>query len=187
MKAILFSIGTRGDIEPFLAIAQLLKDREWEVICVFPEQFRKIVEDMGVDFRGFSKEFLDLLEGKEAKMFMGGRGSIFKRIGILVKMSRQGIRLSKDIIALQHRIQIEETPDRIIYHPKCNFNIVWGMAHPGKSIMVNPLPGMVHPIDHITVLGGNYCRQICMPQPGSPSCNGPVFLGKDYCKIAIGP
>ena len=35
MKAILFSIGTRGDIEPFLAIAQLLKCKKWDVPCVF--------------------------------------------------------------------------------------------------------------------------------------------------------
>lgn len=158
MKAILFSIGTRGDIEPFLAIAQLLKERNWEVICVFPEQFRKTVEDMGIAFKGFSKEFLELLDGKEAKMFMGGKGSIFKRISILVKMSRAGIKLSKDIIALQHKIQIEEKPDRIIYHPKCNYSIVWGMANPGKSIMVSPIPGMAHPIDHLTALGGNYGR-----------------------------
>ena len=57
MKAILFSIGTRGDIEPFLAIAQLLNINNWDVICVFPEQFRKTVEDMGIPFKGFGKEF----------------------------------------------------------------------------------------------------------------------------------
>jgi len=160
MKAILFSIGTRGDIEPFLAIGQLLREKNWEVICVFPEQFRDTVERMGISFRGFSKEFLELLDGKEAKMFMGGKGSIFKRIGILIKMSKVGIKLSKDIIALQHRIQIEEKPDRVIYHPKCNFSIVWGMANPGKSIMLSPIPYLVHPIDHLTALGGNYGRSL---------------------------
>jgi sterol 3beta-glucosyltransferase len=51
MKAILFSIGTRGDIEPFLAIAQLLKQKGWIVICVFPEQFRETVESMGLSFK----------------------------------------------------------------------------------------------------------------------------------------
>jgi sterol 3beta-glucosyltransferase len=160
MKAILFSIGTRGDIEPFLAIAQLLKERNWEVICVFPEQFRKTVEDMGITFRGFSKEFLELLEGREAKMFMGGRGSILKRLGMVMKMSKVAIKLSKDIIALQHKIQTEENPDRIFYHPKCNYSVLWGMANPGKSIMVSPIPGMAHPIAHLTALGGNYGKLV---------------------------
>jgi sterol 3beta-glucosyltransferase len=158
MKAILFSIGTRGDIEPFLAVAELLKDRDWDVICVFPEQFRKPVEEMGIVFKGFSSEFLEILDGKDAKIFIGGRASFFTRFTILIKMAKKGIRLSKDIIALQHRIQIEENPDKIIYHPKCNFNIVWGMANPGKSIMISPIPGMAHSIDHFTLLGGNYGR-----------------------------
>jgi len=60
MKVILCSIGTRGDIEPFLAIAQLLSSKKWEVLCVFPEQFRATVEEMGFSFKGFDKEFLEL-------------------------------------------------------------------------------------------------------------------------------
>jgi sterol 3beta-glucosyltransferase len=128
------SIGTRGDIEPFLAIGQLLQDRDWEVICVFSEQFRKTVEDMGMDFQRFSKEFLELLEAKEAKMFVGGKGSLFKRMGALAKMAKAGIRLSKEIIALQHSIQVNEDPHRIIYHPKCNYAIILGN---GQSRKVN--------------------------------------------------
>jgi len=156
MKAILFSIGTRGDIEPFLAIAQLLNDKKWDVLCVFPEQFRETVESMGLSFKGFNREFLELMDGKDAKMFMGGQGSIFKRFGILVRMSRAGIKLSKEIIDLQHRIQLEENADRVIYHPKCNYALVWGMSNPGKTIMVSPIPFMAHPIDHLTALGNNY-------------------------------
>ncbi len=156
MKAILFSIGTRGDIEPFLAIAQLLNNDKWDVLCVFPEQFRETVESMGLSFEGFSKEFLEIMDGKDAKMFMGGQGPIFKRLGILVRMSRASIKLSKEIIALQHRIQSEGNADRVIYHPKCNYALIWGMLNPGKTIMVSPIPFMAHPINHLSALGNNY-------------------------------
>ncbi len=156
MKVILFSIGTRGDIEPFLAIGQILISKKWDVLCVFPEQFRETVEEIGIPFKGFDKEFLELLDGEEAKKFMGGQGSIFRRLGYLIKMSKEGIKISKKMVALQHRIQLEESPDRIIYHPKCNYSLVWGMANPTKSIMVSPIPFMMHPIDHLTPLGRNY-------------------------------
>jgi sterol 3beta-glucosyltransferase len=56
MKAVLFSIGTRGDIEPFLASAQLLKEKDWEIVSVFPEQFRETVEKMELPFIGYSRE-----------------------------------------------------------------------------------------------------------------------------------
>lgn len=150
MKVILFSIGTRGDIEPFLAIAQLLKERNCDVICVFPEQYREIVESMGLSFKGFSKDILDLLNGKEMKMIFGNQGSFLKRIRILIGLARVSLKLSKDSLGLQHRIQMEENPDRILYHPKCNYSVVWGIGNPGKSILVNPT------LDPLTDLGGNY-------------------------------
>ncbi|PCH75557.1 MAG: UDP-glucose--sterol glucosyltransferase [Flavobacteriaceae bacterium] len=158
MKAILFSIGTRGDIEPFLAIAQLLKEKHWEVICVFPEQFRETVEAMDLSFRGFNKEFLELMDGKEAKMVMGGYGSIFKRVLMMAKMSKGALKLTKEMLILQHELQQKENPDKIIYHPKCNYSLLWGMVNPGKTIMFSPIPGVAHPINHLTILGGNYGR-----------------------------
>jgi len=157
MKVLLFAIGTRGDIEPFLAIAQLLRERDCDVVCVFPEQFKEMTLEMDVTFRGFSKDFLELLESKEAKMFMGGQGSFFRRIGFLIKLARNGKKLSNDIISLQHQIQEEEQPDRILYHPKCNYSLLWGMANPGKSMLVSPVPGVAHPIRHTSILG-NYGR-----------------------------
>ena len=158
MKAILFSIGSRGDIEPFLAIAQLLKEKNWGVICVFPEQFRETVEKMQCAFKGYSKEFLNLLDGKEAKMFMGGQGSIIKRIKILIKIARAGMKLSKEMLSLQHNIQKEEKPDRILYNLKTTYTVIWGMANPGKSILVSPIPCVLHPVNHLSLLGLNYGR-----------------------------
>jgi UDP:flavonoid glycosyltransferase YjiC (YdhE family) len=159
MKAILFSLGTRGDIEPFLAIAQLLKEKNWDVICVFPEQFRETVEKMELSFRGFSKKFLDILDGEDAKMFMGGYGSVFKRIGFLIKATRVHMKLSKDILALHHDTLKEEKPDRILYHPKCNFSLIWGMAHPSKSILISPIPGVAHTIKDLSIIG-NYGKTL---------------------------
>jgi sterol 3beta-glucosyltransferase len=152
MKVILFSIGTRGDIEPFLAIAQLLKERNCNVLCVFPEQYREIVERMGLSFKGFSKDILDLMNGKEMKMIFGNQGSILKRIRILMKLARLSLKLSRDSVTLQHRIQTEEKPDRILYHPKCNYSVVWGVGNPGKAILVNPT------LDPLTDLRSN-CRK----------------------------
>ncbi len=150
MKVILFSIGTRGDIEPFLAIAQLLKEQNCDVIYVFPEQYRKIVERMGLSFKGFSEDILDLMNGKEMKMIFGNQGSILKRIRILIKMARVSLKLSKDSVTLQHRIQKEEKPDKILFHPKCNYSVVWGVGNPGKTILVNPT------LDPLTDLSLNY-------------------------------
>ena len=159
MKAILFSIGTRGDMEPFLAIAQILKERDWEVICVFPEQFREMVEEMGFKFEGFTREFLDMINSEETKKVMGGQGSVFSRFKILIRISKAGIRLSKSMIGLQHDVLQRENPDKVLYHPKCNYNLIWGMENPNKSIMVSPIPGTAHVVKHVTLFG-NYGKPL---------------------------
>ena len=45
MKIIPIAIGSRGDIEPFIAMAEILQNSGHEVICAFPEQFRNLTED----------------------------------------------------------------------------------------------------------------------------------------------
>jgi sterol 3beta-glucosyltransferase len=50
MKIILTSIGTRGDIEPFLAIGIFLKEKGHQVICAFSERFRELTESCNLEF-----------------------------------------------------------------------------------------------------------------------------------------
>lgn len=80
MCGLLFSIGARGDIEPFLAVAEILKRRGLEIVCVFPEQFRCEVERIGYGFHGFSSEFLDLHLNPDAQRILGGGGSLVSKI-----------------------------------------------------------------------------------------------------------
>lgn len=160
MKALLISMGTRGDIEPFLAVGEILREKGWDVVCLFPEQFRMDVETMSFRFHGFDREFLELLNGDDAKHVLGGGGSAISRLRSWISLARSGYRISKEMIALQHEVQKKENADRVIYHPKCNFALVWGMANPGKSIMLSPIPGTAHRIDNLTVLWGDHGRTL---------------------------
>ncbi len=139
-------MGTRGDIEPFLAVGEILRNRGWEVVCLFPEQFRSVTESMGFRFHAFSAEFLKLIDGSAAKEILGGGGSSASRIKNWATLARKGMHLARESVAVQHRVQREEAPDRIVYHPKCNTAIVWGMTRPGCAIMLSPVPGLAHAV-----------------------------------------
>lgn len=150
MKAVIFGLGTRGDIEPFLAIAEVLKSYDWEVLCVFPEQYREMTEDMGLLFRGFSKEYIEMTFGnKESQEYMSGKS----KFSYFWKMRKRMKQISADIKKLQHEIQLTENPDRVIYPPKLAFSFIWGMKNPGKTVLICPSPGVSHPIKNLTALG----------------------------------
>jgi hypothetical protein len=160
MKALLISMGTRGDIEPFLAVGEIMSERGWDVVCLFPEQFRATTEAMGFRFHGFSAEFLKLIDGSDAREILGGEGSALSRVRNWASLARKGMRLARESVALQHRVQLDEAPDRIVYHPKCNTAMVWGLTRPGRTIMLSPVPGLAHTIDDFAPMWKDFGRTL---------------------------
>ena len=79
MKIILLSIGTRGDMEPFLAIGELLKERGHQVICAFPGQFRELAADSAMEFISLGTEFIEMLDSDVGKAVFGGSGSKLRK------------------------------------------------------------------------------------------------------------
>ncbi len=153
MKAILLSLGTRGDIEPFLAIAEKLDYAGYEVICAFPLQFQKYVDEKKYRFYGLSEKFLELIEGEKAKMVLGGKGHLFQKLSALIWMIRVSQSMQKEVISEQHDLLEEEQPDIVIYNQKCLYPMVWGMKNPGKTTLLSPLPCTVHEFTGHAALG----------------------------------
>lgn len=67
MKILMICVGTRGDVEPFLAIGEMLRDKGHEVVCAFPEPFRSLVEEVPMAFGSLGSEFLEMLASDEGK------------------------------------------------------------------------------------------------------------------------
>jgi sterol 3beta-glucosyltransferase len=165
LKAVLFSLGSRGDIEPFFAIGEILKGKGWEVVYVFPEQFRELVGNVGHTFYPFTKEFLELLlEGEQAKMITSQGGSLLTRIQILISLAKRSIRINNEITQVQKEIIDREKPDYVFYNQKCVYPVVWDMNNKGKGIFVHPFPCFLHRVDHHSIIGfsggGNYGRYL---------------------------
>ncbi len=160
MKALLISMGTRGDVEPFLAVGEVLREKGWDVVCLFPEQFRGMTLAMGFRFHGFSEEFLKLIQSSDAKEILGGEGGVFSRLKNWATLARSGVKLAAESVEVQHCVQLREAPDRIIYHPKCNTAIVWGLANPGRAIQLAPIPGLVHAVDEFAPMWKDFGRTL---------------------------
>jgi len=160
MRALLFAIGTRGDVEPFLALAEMLKRHGWEAKCVFPEQFRSMTTESGIEFHGFNKRFLELLESQTGKVLMGGSGNLIERFRAMAKLSNESWQLQEDLIDTQDKLINDYQPDRIFFHPKCVYPVLWEYMNPGKCILICPIPCILHKVKEYTTMGlrgnGNY-------------------------------
>lgn len=142
MKIILISIGTRGDMEPFLAIGEILKGKGHQVIYAFPEQFRNLIEDSNQEFASLGTKFIEMLESDVGKAAMGGGGSGFKKFLANIKLARIGMAINKELVNRQYELIESENPDRIVYNGKVMYPIIWGLNNRGKNILICPLPYM---------------------------------------------
>jgi sterol 3beta-glucosyltransferase len=146
MKFLLLSIGTRGDMEPFLAIGDILLKAGHEAVCVMPAQFQELAEGAGFPFEPLDRRFLELIDGSAGRAIMGQQGSTLNRVVQLAKLAKQSLAIQKDIVKEQRSAVVRHQPDRILYHPKCVFARAWGIGNPGKAIGISPIPNWLHPV-----------------------------------------
>jgi sterol 3beta-glucosyltransferase len=141
MKILLFSVGTRGDMEPFVALGTLLKKHGHKVILSFPEQFRSLSEEANIEFASLGKKFIDLLDSPAGRNAMGG-GSGFKKILGTLQLALNQKEANKELVQNQYEITKKHDPERIIYNGKSVYPMIWALDHPGQSIFISPLPYM---------------------------------------------
>lgn len=137
MRVAIHTLGTRGDVQPYLALALGLIARGHDVQLTAPVQFEAMVRERNVAFAPLPGEFLALLDTPEGKAAIaGGKGF------------SGGFKLLKHIRPLMRRFLDEEwsstktfSPDVIVYHPKA-----LGVPHIAEKlgcrfILASPLPG----------------------------------------------
>lgn len=151
MKILLTSVGTRGDMEPFLALGELLKEKGHTIVCLFPEQFRGIAEDAGFEFASLGKEFIELLDSPAGRIAMGGGAFGFKKIMAYIKLIKLQKDIHKKMVLQQEKIVEELKPDRIVHNGKTIYPIIWGLSHPNQRVFVSPVPYLHYVKDHAHV------------------------------------
>jgi UDP:flavonoid glycosyltransferase YjiC (YdhE family) len=142
MKILLTSIGTRGDIEPFLAIGAILENEGHQIVYSFPEQFSSIIPEKSC-FHPLSSKVIELIESNEGKALMG-KASMRKKINSLLYLYRQGKEINKELIIEQFEIVDEEKPDLIIHNAKCSYPTLWALKHNKPRVLLSPVPYFMH-------------------------------------------
>lgn len=153
MKIIITSIGTRGDMEPFLAIGEHLLEKGFEILYLFPAQFESLVDDKE-RFSPLSPEFLNLLDSDDGKAVMG-KASFIQKIKSFWALFKKGMKVNNILIQEQFDFIEKENPDLVIHHLKCNYPLVWGMKHKRPTVCVSPIPYVIHCSPHQPHVGFN--------------------------------
>ncbi|HEV2516116.1 MAG TPA: glycosyltransferase [Devosia sp.] len=137
MKIAIHTLGTRGDIQPYLALALGLKAAGHTVLIAAPTQYEAFIGGRGIPFSHLPGEFLDLMDTPEAKAAMAGGGGFAAGF----KMIKQFKPIGRKQLKAEWQAAQQFQPDLIIYHPKAiaALHIAERLSCP--AVLASPLPG----------------------------------------------
>jgi sterol 3beta-glucosyltransferase len=137
MRVGIQTFGTRGDVQPYIALALGLMAKGHDVQLAAPEQFQSMAEAHAVPFVNLPGEMLALIDTPVGRSAVAG-GKGFSAGLKLLKHTRPMMRKLMDA----EWAAVESfNPDIIIYHPKSIASPHMAEALAIPSILASPLPG----------------------------------------------
>ncbi len=130
MKIMLSTFGTRGDVQPFVALGQGLMAAGHEVIVCTPEGFRPFIEEHGLTYGYIANEFLRLTE-----LTLQAQG-----LRAQMAASQQFPKAIRGALDDEWRVAQAFKPDLIVYHTKSlgSYHIAEKLGIP--QMLTMPLP-----------------------------------------------
>lgn len=112
MRFVVLAIGTRGDVQPYLALSRALQDSGHEVRLAAAEIFKDLAEEHQVDFFGLKIEPKQVMESEIAKFFIN---SDRNPLGFLILYKK----FADSIMGKMHKdfLQLVQKSDALIYSP----------------------------------------------------------------------
>ena len=152
-RVLLISLGSRGDMEPFLALGEKLSQEGKTIAFCFPTQFEKLAKEVSPLFYGQDPRFLDLINRPELVSILSQDSGTFNRM-------RKGLSIAKEIAPIQEQLILDQEsavaefePDHIYFHIKCIYPIFWALTTGGKITLISPMPCTIHPVEHEPHIG----------------------------------
>ncbi|MEC7762732.1 MAG: glycosyltransferase [Pseudomonadota bacterium] len=111
MKLLIIAVGSRGDVQPFVAFGRAARAAGHEVVLSAPQGFDGMIEAAGLTAAALAVDFQDLLQKPEMQ-------AAFNSLTGRLKAFRWANEIMNDQLSEIWRIGLDVAPDLILYHFK---------------------------------------------------------------------
>lgn len=141
MRVLLLTYGTRGDVQPFVALGKGLRARGHEVMIATSDRFEEFVTGHGLQYGYISDEFLAILDTDQGRDMLENTSNIFQVLGRFFSMIRKVGPMQKALLEDSWTATRDFGPDLILFHPK-----VYGGPHFAEKLGVPVMMGLLIPM-----------------------------------------
>lgn len=141
MHVLILTIGSRGDVQPFVALGAGLIASGHRVTLATSPRFRSTVEDAGLTFAPVSDEMVALADSPTGRAMFEAMGSSYvKTLANLLRIVRRLGPMQRDLVADGWAAAERAHADVIVYHPK-----MFGAPHYAERLGIPAVLGLLFP------------------------------------------
>ena len=118
MKILIATIGTRGDVQPYIALGQALMASGHDITICTCAHFEPFVRENGIGYAYVNNDFIDFMHSPEGKIILGNAGSFWETLVTIAPMISKLGHLQERQMADVWAACKETAPDLILYHMK---------------------------------------------------------------------
>ena len=169
MKVFVATIGTRGDVQPYVALAEGLRRAGHDVTVCTSTRYASLITDRGLDYGPLRDDLVALVETPEGRAAIAGAGGSIGGLRALLGLVRRSLDIQRDVFADGWEAVRDADPDVIVYHPK--------MAIAQQYAEVLGVPAVMAPLFPVFLPTRAY------PTPGFPRLRGGGWLTAAYNRM----
>ena len=168
-RALICTYGSRGDVEPFLALAQGIRDAGCDVLLATSARFRAFVETHDVPFYPMSDALLEAIDTQDGQTILEGGVGILRRMAAGMRLARRSGPINAQLMRQIWEAAKGFSPDVIVFHSK-----LFGAPHVAEKLGIPAMLAMLQPMIVPTA---------AFPAMGMPSLKLPGYNKLSYTLV----
>ncbi|MCB8985671.1 MAG: glycosyltransferase family 1 protein [Ardenticatenaceae bacterium] len=141
MRIFMLTIGTRGDVQPFVALGEAYVQRGHEVTLCTSQSFAPMITERGLSYAYIDDSILQFMGSESGGMAVERGGGLLTWMRSALELSRQIRPHFRQMLDEAWQAAVAAQPDMILYHPKAlgGFDIAQKLGIPGFLVLLQPI------------------------------------------------
>ncbi|MBI9052131.1 MAG: glycosyltransferase family 1 protein [Anaerolineaceae bacterium] len=149
MNIFIVTAGSRGDVQPYVALGKGLLKAGHSVTLSTCSSFESFITDNGINYGYMSDDLMKLVDSEAGREAMESGGNIFGLVKTMITLMKEAKSLNRSMLKDAWQAAQAAQPDMIIFHPKAlaGVHIAEKLAVP--AVMAVPVPVIVPTADYV--------------------------------------
>jgi sterol 3beta-glucosyltransferase len=140
MNVFIATIGTRGDVQPYIALGEGLRRAGHAVTVCTSTRYASLVTERGLGYGRLSDELVALVETPEGRDAIAAAGGALHGLRALLDLIRQSFEIQRNLFRDGWTAAQEADPDIIVYHPKMSIALPYAERLGVPAVMAPLFP-----------------------------------------------